>query len=309
MPASLEVRELVAACDLCGEARSRFFRKLPGGPVVRCAGCGLLYLGDRPSDEALSALYTEAYYQDRGMADLDARSEQSANRERLEWLPPVPAGATRRLLDVGCGSGSFLAAAREAGWTVEGTEISSWGIAQSRDRFGLEVRQGSVEDLLGSHWAPGTFDAVTSFQNIEHQRRPMRAFRAMHDLLKPGGRLVLRTPNSESFDQWWYGASWAGWNDPGHFYFFGLSQLERYCRASGLKVLHVDRSTTRALEGPKAFLRKLKGKPVTSPAAAGSVPQPSAPTGRKGLKRSLLKAAGYVASGRDATLLAERPGN
>lgn len=307
-------KEIVSTCDLCGGAGQRRFRVVDGREILRCLSCGLLYMRERIPDEALSAIYSESYYRERGMVRDDPALERSSNRERLEWLPPLKAGQHGRLLDVGCGIGSFLADARDEGWEIVGTEVSAWSVGIAREHFGVEIVQGSVQELLGAHWQPGTFDVVTCWHNIEHQRHPMLALKAMRDLLKPGGRLVLRTPNAASFDQWWYGESWVGWHDPGHFYFFGLRQMERYCAAVGLRVLHVDRGTTRALEGFKVSLRRLRGKPPAD--GGGSVPdrpsrkpepQPNGPAGQPGLKRTLLRLASRVASGRDMTLLAERP--
>ena len=94
-------KEAVAACDLCGGARRRRARLVEGREIVRCAGCGLLYMRERVSDEALNAIYSEGYYRDRGMVRDDPAQEQSSNWERLEWLPALEAGRKGLLLDVG----------------------------------------------------------------------------------------------------------------------------------------------------------------------------------------------------------------
>ncbi len=105
------------------------------------------------------------------------------------------AGA-RRVLEVGCGSGAFVARLRQHGLAAEGLELNPAAAAAARQN-GLPVHR---EDLLD--WADqqrGTYDAVCAFQVLEHVPHVGDFLRAMIDLLAPGGRLLLSVPNQESF--------------------------------------------------------------------------------------------------------------
>ena len=100
---------------------------------------------------------------------------------------------SRRLLDVGCGLGFFLARAAEAGWDVTGCEPSQFWAARAG------ARVGSERVLLGTarhHALDGErFDLVTAWDVLEHVFDPLPLLERLRSLLAPGGRLSVRTPN------------------------------------------------------------------------------------------------------------------
>ena len=96
------------------------------------------------------------------------------------------------LLDVGTGIGQFLAIARTEYTAVYGTEVSSTAIAVAKEKYGLDLFQGTVDGLL----AQGkTFDNVTLFHVLEHVPDPKSTLKVCHSLLAPGGCLVVAVPN------------------------------------------------------------------------------------------------------------------
>lgn len=102
-----------------------------------------------------------------------------------------------RILEVGCGSGGFIAVAGQAaGLKIEGIEQNAKAIQEAAHR-GLPVRLGTVEEA--AEQSPGQYDAVCSFQVLEHLRRPGDFLRASCELLRTGGRLLLGLPNADSF--------------------------------------------------------------------------------------------------------------
>jgi 2-polyprenyl-3-methyl-5-hydroxy-6-metoxy-1,4-benzoquinol methylase len=113
---------------------------------------------------------------------------------RLLALPEQP-----RVLDIGCGMGFFLLAARQAGWTdVLGIDLSPQQIAVARSHR-LEVEL--VDDTLA--WLGARverFDAVVMLDVLEHIAvdQQIEAIRAVHRALKPGGTVLIRVPNASS---------------------------------------------------------------------------------------------------------------
>jgi 2-polyprenyl-6-hydroxyphenyl methylase/3-demethylubiquinone-9 3-methyltransferase len=99
------------------------------------------------------------------------------------------------MLDVGCGTGLFLATARRRGWRVTGIDANAEATAWARERFGLEVRTGEF-----SAFEPNGrgFDAITMWDIIEHSRDPLGLLMAARRALAPGGMLALSTPNQRS---------------------------------------------------------------------------------------------------------------
>jgi 2-polyprenyl-3-methyl-5-hydroxy-6-metoxy-1,4-benzoquinol methylase len=107
----------------------------------------------------------------------------------LAVLTPPPG----KLLDVGCGTGAFLREARARGWEAVGTELSHDGAETARAN-GFEIAEGEIWE---AEFPSGTFDVVTCWHVIEHVGSPRRLLEEIRRLLRPGGWLVLATPNLE----------------------------------------------------------------------------------------------------------------
>jgi SAM-dependent methyltransferase len=158
----------VDTCNLCGGTDWHALEEVGTVRVVRCR-CGLVFVTPQPPRVALEAAYGLAYYHPWGG---QARLRDKFWRERLRavaGLSPPPG----RLLDVGCGDGSFLREAKKAGWNVSGTEFSPVGAGMAR--------VSGVTVFTGELW--------------EHVADPRRLLFEMQRILAPGGLLVLATPN------------------------------------------------------------------------------------------------------------------
>ncbi|HYS27301.1 MAG TPA: class I SAM-dependent methyltransferase, partial [Vicinamibacterales bacterium] len=101
---------------------------------------------------------------------------------------------TPRYLDVGCSTGFVVEAARDEGWEAIGIDLNPSAIEFGRSR-GLDLRTVALED---AGFAPGSFDAVSLFDVLEHLLDPRRTLRACAELLAPGGILFLYVPNFDS---------------------------------------------------------------------------------------------------------------
>jgi 2-polyprenyl-3-methyl-5-hydroxy-6-metoxy-1,4-benzoquinol methylase len=173
--------------------------------IVRCADCGMVSL---PLHHAPPLSYEDAadpYYLEQG-------PQRIANAHRLLGLLP----ATGRLLEVGCACGFLLVAARERGFHVQGVELSAWASDYARTTFGLDVKTGTLENLA---LPAESYDAVVMADVIEHLTDPRRTVRQIHRLLRPGGRLLLLTPDVSSLMARVFGPRWWGLLDDHYFYF------------------------------------------------------------------------------------------
>ncbi len=184
-------------CPVCGErrARSRFSNPV-GFEFVECDADGTVYMDPVPTDETLARLYNDpAETRNFLRTDGTVRARPGpAETEDLEALLRLTGGAASgRLLDVGCATGAFLAAASEA-FAVEGVELSDPTAEQAR-RAGFTVRTGSVAALVPE--GP-RFDVVTMRQLIEHIVEPVPFLAEARALLRPGGLLFLNTPAVDS---------------------------------------------------------------------------------------------------------------
>ena len=133
---------------------------------------------------------------------------------KMRLLPPKPTG---RLLDVGCGDGSFLALMDSIGWDVMGCEPDPEAARIAKERFGLHVIAGMFEDI---DITSNSFDAITLSHVIEHTADPYRTLRRCFNMLRNGGSLVLITPNIRSLGHRLFGSSWYNLDPPRHLVLF-----------------------------------------------------------------------------------------
>ena len=99
------------------------------------------------------------------------------------------------LLDVGTGIGQFLATARSSYREVYGTEVSSVAIRIAKEKYNLDIFQGTIEDI---DWQGKVFDNISLFHVLEHVHNPKSVLRKCHSLLSPDGVLVIAVPNEVS---------------------------------------------------------------------------------------------------------------
>lgn len=192
MKAAILRTSVRVVCPLCSRSvvRELVAKEFPyRGRLSRCDGCGLVRLvAERPLEHD--------YWEDDSVGlDIYSNEEVRADmRRRYERYLPVIArlcGGTGALLDVGCGIGNFLLAAREAGWQVAGIEVSEKAAAVARSR-GLDVESARLEE---SRRPAGMFDAATLWDVLPHFEEPADAMRVVHQKLRPGGVVFLETPD------------------------------------------------------------------------------------------------------------------
>jgi SAM-dependent methyltransferase len=209
------------------------------------AQCGLLWLDPMPVPEDLSLAY-EGYYThgepERSLLSLlvkyvyqftvsctlfVAGIPQEKRRSALMYLGNRSPGT---LLDVGCGDGTFLATMAKRGWKVTGIDFDPLAVEAARTRYGLDVHVGTVGTLVEQR---RQFDVVTASHVLEHVPDPIEFLSQCRHLLRPGGCLVLKTPNAESFGHRRYAGAWRGLEPPRHLHIFSLWALEHSARRAG----------------------------------------------------------------------------
>jgi 2-polyprenyl-3-methyl-5-hydroxy-6-metoxy-1,4-benzoquinol methylase len=138
----------------------------------------------------------------------------------VRFLPFVEKG---KLLDVGCGSGQWLVEMKNLGWIADGVDFDPMAV-KAACAMGLDVRVGSVED---QNFPTASYDAITLSHVIEHVPDPIGTIKECARLLKPGGRLVLFTPNASSLCHRYFKQDWRGLEPPRHLHIFSLNAMRK----------------------------------------------------------------------------------
>jgi 2-polyprenyl-3-methyl-5-hydroxy-6-metoxy-1,4-benzoquinol methylase len=144
------------------------------------------------------------------------------------WLHGLVDGKGR-LLEVGCGNGSRLLDLQKRGWVVEGQEIDPQAASYARSK-GLHVHEGSLDH---AGLPDASYEVILLSHVLEHVHRPVEILRECGRLLKPGGRLVLSTPNIESLGHRIYKRDWLALDPPRHLVIHSRRSLERVLRDAG----------------------------------------------------------------------------
>lgn len=262
-------------CDLCGATESDLVLTTPrlDGPLVRCRDCGLFYVvlpktegvgqtticpkpGQteiRPTSSVASEmvrLAERAHELDLISPDVEASERpwrELTARERLDDLKRFVTKG--RFLEIGCSTGEMLAAASSS-FTAMGVEADERTSRAARAR-GLDVFNGALHD---ARFPDGYFDAAAMYHVIEHVPSPREELRELRRIIKPGGWLVIETPNIATL---WYRLLGARWRQfiPDHIFFFTPQTGVRLCESVGFEIREL-RSAGKAMS-LRLFINRL----------------------------------------------------
>lgn len=230
--------ETVDKCPVCGDPRSRDFLcptdhtvSHEHFPIRECLACGFCFTSPRPTQAQIGNYYLSPDYishaaKATGFRDhiyhlVRHRTIQAKHRLIKRTHP------TGTVLDIGCGTGDFLAHLQAKGYAAMGVEVSpqARAIAQGKN---LDV----VPDL--EHIPPtGRFDVVTLWHVLEHLADPKGTLAKIHALANDGALLVIAVPDRTSWDAQHYGPDWAAWDVPRHLSHFRRQDLQRLLTNSG----------------------------------------------------------------------------
>lgn len=232
-----------AACPICGCMKTvHVFTaadlnwKIQGSfPYLRCKKCGALF---RPAGSTIPAgAYPRGYgsFVNPESHLLHSRIDSIANRRRAAFLESICKPGT--VLDVGCGSGFFLAYLRSQGWQGHGLETAVEHVAFARDVLGLfNVSMGAWPPTNGTF---RNFDAVSMIHLIEHMPDPITALTAARHSLCEGGAVLLETPNIESWPACIFGPRWVTLDAPRHMVIFSPQSLTRCLQSAGFEEIRM----------------------------------------------------------------------
>ena len=117
-------------------------------------------------------------------------------------------------------------------------------VKYAQENLGLhQVHQGSLDNSLP--FQPETFDVVTMWDLIEHLRHPLACLEKINRATKPGGLLVIWTPNVKN--SIFVKEQWLSYGIKQHIYFFSRNSLEQLLQKTGFKIDYI--KTNKAKKG------------------------------------------------------------
>ncbi|MCK9487657.1 MAG: class I SAM-dependent methyltransferase [Dehalococcoidia bacterium] len=237
-------------CNLCGSAEVRTIRESTGsGRVVQCRRCGLAYVSPRLAGDPRTQYEVDEYHEKARLATgRPGYTSYAGDRpilypyfgERAAEIAQVKPGA--RILEVGAASGYFLEQARAHGMRPDGIEPSKACQRIIRDELGIPVVAGSLEEAAIE---PSTYDAVALFQTIEHFADPRGGLQKMARWLKPGGLIMITTPDRGAWFSRLTGKRWFEYKPHEHLYYFDERTITRMLEAVGFERITVRRDVNR----------------------------------------------------------------
>jgi len=220
--------ERLEKCPVCG--KTEFRNKLvvedktvshESFAIVQCAGCSFQFTNPRPGAAEIGRYYESDAYVSHNSAAVGFINQAYkvarffTMRRKVSLLNKL-APRRGKLLDYGCGTGHFLAAAQSAGWRVAGLEPNARAREEATKRLGgTPISQESLVSF-----EQGSFDAVTLWHVLEHVHSLNETLAQLISLLKPDGVLLVAVPNVESLDAQHYREQWAAYDVPRHLYHF-----------------------------------------------------------------------------------------
>lgn len=209
--------------------------------MVRCQQCSVIRLNPRPAVSELNRIYPPqylAYNFESQLSPISRMARKYFLRGRVEVTRKL-VGDKAAILDAGCGNGDLLFLLKDLGspeWYLAGSDLSEGAAEHIRQR-GIDFFVGRFEDMQArvAEW-----DVIWMKDVIEHLDDPNAVMKKAHEMLRPGGYLIMETPNSNGWDARLFGKRyWGGWHFPRHWTVYNPDNMTRHLQTLGYEVVQI----------------------------------------------------------------------
>jgi len=213
-------------CPLCDKPFQLFLSNIKDPQtqdsfsIVHCDSCHLQKTMPEPID-------IKRYYSDYYQGNRHGFTARICANRRVKWINPfhVKSG---KLLDIGCGDGAFLLAAKSYDWKTFGTEMNPMKAKKKGVLVFDDIRQAE-------NHAP--FDCITLWHTLEHMSDPLALLHRLRLLLSAGGVLWIAVPNAGGWQSQLFGKHWIHRDVPRHLYHFNPKSLQKLLNKAGFKMI------------------------------------------------------------------------
>ncbi len=226
--------QIKAPCDLCGSLSFKEFWTYNDFYYVQCKDCGLIHQNPQPEPDDISNMYADDFFhytfenQD-AFFNLMKLSLQDIDFDQIAR----EFEGERRILDIGCATGLLLNHLRLQGWETEGVEICKASADYARDQFNLSVHD---TNLFECSFPNDHFPVIHFSHVIEHVPAPSDFLKEVYRILKPGGYIIVTTPNIEGLFARIFRKNWRSVRTD-HLFLFSKKNLHDLLKQCGFNVL------------------------------------------------------------------------
>ncbi len=238
----------IEKCPICNHSDFHFWRKGVDHnvsndtfKVVECSACGFRFTNPRPSESTIGNYYKSSNYVSHSGTKKGVinkiyhivRNKAIQSKEQL--IAKNCSYSERKLLDIGCGTGDFLAYCKTKNWHVLGLEPD-----EDARKIALNSHQITIHSLDYLTSIPDeSFDVITMWHVLEHVYNLNEDIEQYKRILKPGGTLIVAVPNCSSHDADHYNEHWAALDLPIHLYHFQPKNIEQLFSNHQMKLVEI----------------------------------------------------------------------
>lgn len=234
--------EKISQCPICeGQNTAPFLRtKDFSAPQQKeefafseCRDCQIVFLSERPPKSEISQYYRRNYqpYEAKYNYLTELFLKWRAKQE-IELFKKINKDI-KDVLEIGCSWGRYLKELRDSGgFNVQGVEISKEMAQKGREQFGLDIKTGELTDF---NFPYESFDLIVMNHVLEHLYNPKDTLQEIFKILRPGGILMIKTPNFTSLEKKIFGKYWIIYEAPRHLFLFSADSLKNFMEKFGFK--------------------------------------------------------------------------
>ncbi len=209
--------------------------------IVQCNSCTFRFTQDAPTLEDIGEYYKSEDYishtnTSKGLINqLYQKVRVRTMKQKAGIVQKYSGLRTGNLLDIGCGTGTFLHTMQRQGWNVSGLEPDSDAREVARIEYGIHANPSHLLFSLD----PGGFNAITLWHVLEHVHSLHEYIDQLKILLAKEGVLFIAVPNYTTKDAKVYEKYWAGYDVPRHLYHFSPQSMQLLMKNHGLKITNM----------------------------------------------------------------------
>jgi 2-polyprenyl-3-methyl-5-hydroxy-6-metoxy-1,4-benzoquinol methylase len=211
-------------CFVSGSKKLKPLKGYEKHYLVKSSPLGFVFCSRIPTQEELIKHY-EGYSRNNYLSPVTIKRYYELLDEFEKYRK------TGKILDVGCGTGLFLAEALKRGWEVYGTEFTDKAI-EICTKKNIRMHQGKLDPA----WFPDeTFDIITSFEVLEHINNPVEEVRNINKILRTGGLFYFTTPNFNAVERFFLKSNYNVIGYPEHLAYYTKHTVNYLLSGNGFK--------------------------------------------------------------------------